>query len=634
MKDGFRQSMAWLHTWAGLSCGWVLCAVFFTGSLSVFREPITRWMEARPLLADTAASAPAPALDRAVAHLSALAPQSRLWRIDLPARPGDALRLGWRNGRVADDRAMHPATGELLPAPWGRKTEGGRHFMTFHYTLHGGIPGYWLVGWVSACALVALLSGVVVHRRIFADFFTFRRGRGQRSWLDAHNATAVFTLPFLFVIVYTGLAYFYSSYMPWPVQAAYGTQKAYERYQQELSHAEAPPPAVVAAPRRPAPAPADAPAAAPLLPLAPLLAAATERLGRAPHLLLIERPADRPTVVRALLLPDIGAPSEGLLNLRGSVAFDGATGAVLRLQRPGPPPGFSSERIHQVMEALHVASFGGWPVKWLYFGSGLLGTAMVATGCCLFMVKRRQRAEAEFGAATVGIYRVIEALNVACLAGIGLASIGYLYANRLLPADMAGRERVEITVFLLAWAASLVHALARPVGRAWNEQFAATAALCLALPLLNQLTVGQQFWRYAVAGDGQRAGVELTVVAMGLVAAWLAWRVRVGRPSGRSARPQPVPGHRMSVASRLAAASLGGYALAALAASVAALALPRLTDAGRADGVMVASLSSFAVYAALALWVFHARSARRAWAGLGAGAAVAVVLLGLLKWLP
>ncbi|MET0126352.1 MAG: PepSY-associated TM helix domain-containing protein, partial [Pseudomonas caspiana] len=46
MKGKFRQSMSWLHTWCGLLCGWLLCAIFLTGTLSVFREPITRWMEA------------------------------------------------------------------------------------------------------------------------------------------------------------------------------------------------------------------------------------------------------------------------------------------------------------------------------------------------------------------------------------------------------------------------------------------------------------------------------------------------------------------------------------------------------------------------------------------------------------
>ena len=45
MKEGFRQSMAWLHTWSGLLVGWVLLAIFVTGTASYFRSEITLWMQ-------------------------------------------------------------------------------------------------------------------------------------------------------------------------------------------------------------------------------------------------------------------------------------------------------------------------------------------------------------------------------------------------------------------------------------------------------------------------------------------------------------------------------------------------------------------------------------------------------------
>jgi hypothetical protein len=63
--------------------------------------------------------------------------------------------------------------------------------------------------------------------------------------------------------------------------------------------------------------------------------------------------------------------------------------------------------------------------------------------------------------------------------------------------------------------------------------------------------------------------------------------------------------------SRIVAAVLGGYALAALT-TVAALALP----ISRPQAVLTGMLASFAVYAAAVVWVFAVRSARRAWAGL------------------
>jgi uncharacterized iron-regulated membrane protein len=40
-----RQRMSWLHTWAGLLAGWVIYAMFITGSVSYFREELTQWMQ-------------------------------------------------------------------------------------------------------------------------------------------------------------------------------------------------------------------------------------------------------------------------------------------------------------------------------------------------------------------------------------------------------------------------------------------------------------------------------------------------------------------------------------------------------------------------------------------------------------
>ena len=539
-QGNFRQSMSWLHTWCGLVCGWLLCAIFLTGTLSVFREPITRWMEARPVLegaeSRVAMGTAALPLAQAVSHLSELAPAARFWRMELPQGPGDALLLVWREGRINRMAALHPVTGAVLPAPWGRATEGGRHFMSFHYMLQWNALGFWVVGWVSMCMLVALVSGVVVHRRIFQDFFTFRPRKGQRSWMDAHNATGVLTLPFLFMIAYTGLAIFYTSYMPWPLQAAYGEgDKAYAQFQAELAHGARD------ELRRPR---TGRPAA--LHDLAPLLEQARTLTGQPPRMLVIESPGDANATVRVLgpREPEAGTGKRrALLNPVATVAFDGVSGAVLQVRRPEPEAAFSSEQVHAAMESLHFARFGGWPMKWLYFVSGLLGTLMVATGTVLFSVKRRARSGNEFGRATAGVYRAVEAVNVAAVAGIAVACIGYFYANRLLPTELPGRALWEIRAFLGIWLATLLHAALRPPRRAWVEQLAAAALLCLALPGLNAWTTGQQLVAYALSADWQRASVEFTALACGASLAWAARRTGIGwhraAPGTRPKRPVP-----------------------------------------------------------------------------------------------
>jgi hypothetical protein len=66
-----------------------------------------------------------------------------------------------------------------------------------------------------------------------------------------------------------------------------------------------------------------------------------------------------------------------------------------------------------------------------------------------------------------------------------------------------------------------------------------------------------------------------------------------------------------ALVSRIVAALLGGYALAALV-SVAAIALPL----DKSQAVLAGMQSSFLVYACAVVWVFAARTALRAWIGL------------------
>ncbi len=617
--------MSGLHTWCGLVAGWLLCAIMLAGTLSVFRQPITHWMQARPSVPAVPGAQQAgggAALRAAAAYLQAQAAGARFWRIDLPQQAGDALLLAWATGDGPGLQAMDPATGAPLPMPWGRETEGGRHFMSFHYALHGGMAGFWAVGAVTLFMLVALVSGVAVHRRIFADFFTFRPGKGQRSWLDAHNATAVLTLPFLFVIGYTGLTVFYASYMPWPLKAAYGDgDGAHARMQQELSGEAAPP-------RR---TPTGEPAT--LADLAPMLRQARALTGSVPRMIVVEHPGDA-----AMLVQVHGeAPQDGrdILAAAPQALFDGASGALLQARPSGG--GKSASPVHGVMNALHLVTFGGWTMKWLYFLSGLLGMAMVATGTVLFMVKRRQKSAQEFGAFTPRAYRAIEVLNIAAVAGIAVACIAYFWANRLLPAELAGRQGWEIRCFFLAWLATLVHAAVRPgpAGRAWCEQLAAAALLCLLLPLLNLATTGQHLGGYALAGDWQRAGVELTALALGLALAAMAWRVRRGgRASAvKKTAPAKVAANGRAtpwgaIASRVLAGLPGSYAVAALGASALAVSWPGLGLGTRAEGVQAGGLLGFAFYTGAAIWCFAARSARHAWLGLaGTGLACGAVIL-------
>ncbi|MBD8825426.1 PepSY domain-containing protein [Pseudomonas sp. CFBP 13602] len=516
MNGSLRRSLGWLHTWCGLVCGWLLCVIFLTGSLSVFREPITRWMEAQPI-APLDAGEPldqSSAAWQAQRYLAAHGAGARLWRVQLPTSAGEAVHLLWRDASGTRQIALDPASGTPVMSQALRKTEGGRHFMSFHYMLQLPALGFWIVGALTVGFLVALVSGVVIHRRIFADFFTFRPGRGPRAWLDAHNAAAVLTLPFQLMIAYTGLCIFASSYMPWPVYAVYGSNDgAHARFSADLAP-QAPVVRNTAALDTPTPA------------WERLLEQAHALTGQPAQMLLVDKPGTASASVRVIGRLDPGQPSSDLFTPQASVLFDAASGDVLQLRLPDPDSVSMGARIEGVMRALHFADFGSWALRWVYFASGLLGTLMMVAGTLLFSIKRRIKGQHEFGAATRRFYHGVEALNVACSVGIGLACCAYFYANRLLPLQLPDRASWEIRCFLLIWLATLLHALCRPRNRAWAEQLGLGALLCLCLPLLNHWTTGQNLWRYAVAGDWQRASVEAVALGCGALLAGVLMKLR------------------------------------------------------------------------------------------------------------
>lgn len=90
--------------------------------------------------------------------------------------------------------------------------------------------------------------------------------------------------------------------------------------------------------------------------------------------------------------------------------------------------------------------------------------------------------------------------------------------------------------------------------------------------------------------------------------------------------------HRLGVASRVLAAAIGGYALMAALSVLLALPLSWWWPMERGQAVLVTTYLGFLLYVPVVLWVFHTRSAARAWIGLTFWTALAVLAcFGLLK---
>ncbi|AJE20743.1 PepSY-associated TM helix domain-containing protein [Azotobacter chroococcum] len=511
----FRQSMSWLHGWAGLLLGWLLFAIFLTGTLTVFDKEISWWMQ--PELRDTGVDQPK-AVRFAQHWLAREHGEAAVWSIDLPTERSPVLKVSTGEDRHAERLVLDPESGVRVAV---RDSVGGNFFFRFHYSLH--LPrtlGIWLVGLAAMAMLVALVSGIVIHRHLFRDFFAFRPAGSRRAWLDGHNASAVLLLPFHLMITYTGLVIFFLIYMPAALDALYGGDRM-AMLREASPGAQAVAGGMDRGDRRSrgGASAREAPPAE-LLPLESFIALAEALFGPGMVASLRVRHPGRANA-RVEASPLLG--SRIALTKGEAAVFDGVSGKLLQAPAETRP----SALTQRVMAGLHFAQFGGYPMRWLYFLCSAVSCALIASGLVLFVIRQRLKvAEANAGQ---GFLRLVETLNVGTVAGLMLGCVALLWAARLLPADLAGRAGWEARLFFAVWALAFVHAWRRPPMAAWREQLWAAALLCMGLPLLGGFS--------APSLDRTRLLLELSVFLCGAVLGWVAWRVGRADAADRLSRP-------------------------------------------------------------------------------------------------
>jgi len=519
--------MAGLHTWAGLLVGWLLFAMFLTGTVSFFKDELSAWMRPELPLQSQVPDAAVTA-QRVTDELSRIAAGSTQWGMRLPDRRNGTVGTFWRvpaagRRRGFEEAQLDPLTGRKVSS---RDTSGGEFFYRFHFQFHymPVLWGRWLASLCAMFMLVAIVSGVITHKKIFRDFFTFRWGKGQRSWLDAHNALSVFGLPFHAMITYTGLVTMMALVMPWGEQAAIQTPAERQALASQLS--------AFIQPVEPTGQ------QVPLAPVDAMVRQAQARWGE--HnvsRITISNPGDAAARVSVLR-----GESARVSMSPQYMLFDGGTGELLEVQeRVG-----AAAETRGVLYALHLGRFSDSAMRWLYFIVSLAGTAMVGTGLVMWTVKRRQGLPAP-SRPHLG-FRLVERLNIAGIAGLSIAMTGFLWGNRLLPSALPDRAAWEIHLFFIVWAITLVHACLREPKRAWVEQFWFAAALLALLPVVSAATTDRPFWHSLAEGDAVFVGMDLMLWAFAALHALLAVRTARHR--------KPVPARKTGTASCLQAPGL------------------------------------------------------------------------------
>lgn len=450
------------HTWIGVIACALLFAIFWMGTLSVFDREIDRWM--MPVTRLPAFDAPQSLEPLREPMRREIAGKSAGWGMMLPSAREPFIKAYYRLGPgIFRYKYFHPQTLAEISDPG---TLAGTQFIfPFHYSLHlkAYQIGPWLVGLAGMAMMALCVSGVFIHRKIFAEFFVLRPRKKPRLIQDIHNASGVLGIPFHFMISLSGLIIFFAVYFPWSWQPAFdGNRAAFNR---ELYGGFSR---------------AKVGTQAELLKLDDLVARAAQVWGDSrPAHIFISNAGDAAEIVEVTRTGDAQ-----VAQVRDTIYVASMTGDILHRAQPAPVMA-----VQRFIAGLHFIQFRHWTLRWIYFALGLSGCLLIATGF-LSWIEARRKKHAQLGLSGV---RVVEALAVGSVTGLIVATLSFLIANRVLPIGTywSGLDRatIETWIFFFSWVSCFVFAWQRP-RNAWINQSRTAAALAIVAASLNWMTTG------------------------------------------------------------------------------------------------------------------------------------------------
>jgi uncharacterized iron-regulated membrane protein len=499
-----------VHIWIGIVCGLMLFIAFYAGSVTMFEKPLERWATPPSTLAA------APSLERADALVEAVLaehPQAAA-RYFISVKPGadQPARVYWQER--AGGRRQFKEYGASFGADGSLQVEQTRKAPVAQLvdTLHQlvGLPfpdaiARPVMGAVALAYAVALVSGLIVLLpTLTKDVFALRIGKNiKRMWLDAHNALGLFSLPFHLVIALTSVVFAFHD----PFYGAQGAVVYPGGIEWNQAHD-------------------DAPTGARVLPAAELLRRVEVQL---PGFDVQGFGFQRKDGHVEATVTGLDVRHGTRARLYASTHLDPYSGQVDPHDLPGHMDGWD-ESVNAFF-MLHLGSFGGNPVRWLYVLMGLAGAALFYTGNLLWVESRRRKRKGPetpaqklsgwvLGCLTVGV-------SLGCVAGISAS----LAATKWLPALVADLKAWHTGIYYAVFVAAIGWAFLRGASRGAVELLWLSAVFTLAIPLSSLAGV------WGIGGAWSHAGswpVDVTALVSVPVLLYIARRTRLRLLQGHS----------------------------------------------------------------------------------------------------
>ncbi|WP_286861503.1 MULTISPECIES: PepSY-associated TM helix domain-containing protein [Acinetobacter] len=495
MHKSVRQSMAWLHSWLGLSFGWLLFAIFLTGAVTYYRHEISIWMQ--PEFASIQVSQET-ALKSAYSYLQQHAPDAQNWYIGVANQDSPVNKVYWQKADGGYEvKTLDASTGKELQLS---ATQGGDFFYNFHFQLYG-MPytiGRLIVTIAAFIMLLTLISGIITHKKILTDFFTLRAFKGQRSYLDFHNVSSVIALPFFLTMTFTGLAIFFYIVLPSGMKKLYPDNPF--QYFEEIRTVNVLANSVV-------------PVKTEMLPIQHFISTAQQHWGQAEFdNITVKQPNTQLAHITLTQLKD-----HSITRNQAQLILNATTGKLLESTRNES----AIATLNAGMYGLHMARFAEPILRLGLFFSGILGCAMIASGLLLWSLKRQmQKKSARFH---LGHY-LVNRLNITMIIGLPLSMLGYLYANRFISIP-AGAPNYEIYSFFSIWLGSFILACVTPQQHIWRMQLKLLICAAFILPLIDIYYLVSQQYIASFATYWPFLRIELMLWTLALFALFLHQKI-------------------------------------------------------------------------------------------------------------
>ncbi len=497
------KAMVAVHGWSGILLGLLLYAVVLTGTAAVFAHEIGAWSAGHVATRSSFAQP----IDATLRRLTAATPPRYREAVNLFEIGDHGVGAFFHRHEVTANgvpmergiyyqvdnagRVQRTVTGDADDLFGPRNDDALSTFLVdTHVRLH--VPNPWgllLTGILGLAMLVAAISGLLIHRHLFKDIFTLRR-RASPVLVnrDKHSVAGTWSLPFAFVLAFTGS--FFSFYgtvgVPVVAMAAFG------------GDVEALTKAVFGNPGAPDPRPASGGN------MDRIMADAIRRTGEAPTFVAIENVGRADATVTSYHNPRTGSLTPVAL------LYNGADASFIRTKpNVGAVPSAGGTLVG-IMGPLHFGNFAGLLSKAIWFGLGFAICYVTYTGMRLWVVRR-------IGAARS--FNWLERSLSVMAFGLPFALVAAA-AGFLVTMPLGTAVYWTTTAFLIASGAAIVAGIVLSTNAllVWSL-VGATGGVMLLLPLLRLLVAGGPGWSEAIAaGQPIIATLDLAFAATGI---WL-----------------------------------------------------------------------------------------------------------------